>query len=289
MAEKIAPGPVQDSACLKEATCIHTRKIYDSCQAKDCIEDLRFYPTAPSQAIIDRAISVKAGTAELLYVYIDVEPVGFNRGFYTVDLRYFYRITADAFVGSPRPCQVTGLAVFDKRTVLFGGDGASKNFSSETVIGGLDCQNLAQSNMPVAVVTAVDPIILDMKLVDVCERHCYEGEITEIPPAICDCFGCELCFGDGAVRRLYVTLGQFSILRLERDSQLLIPVYDNCMPNKECACGNGGGCDADQDPCELFQQIQFPVEDFFPTSIAPRETSAAQLGQLGRGCSSCGI
>ena len=44
-----------------------------------------------------RAQSVKAGSAELLYAYIDVEPVTFNRGFYTVDVRYFYRITADAF------------------------------------------------------------------------------------------------------------------------------------------------------------------------------------------------
>ena len=41
------------------------------------------------------------------------------------------------------------------------------------------------------------------------------------------------------MRRVYVTLGQFSIVRLERDSQLLIPVYDYCMPEKECTSGNG--------------------------------------------------
>lgn len=50
--------------------------------------------------MIDRAISIKAGKAELLYVYIDVEPIGFNRGFYTVDVRYYYRVTADAFIGA---------------------------------------------------------------------------------------------------------------------------------------------------------------------------------------------
>lgn len=279
MAEKVMPGPVQDAALLKEATCVHTKKIYDSCQSKDCIEDLRFYPTAQSQPILDRAISVKAGTAELLYVYIDVEPVSFNRGFYTVDLRYFYRITADAFVGSSRPCQVSGLAVFDKRAVLFGGDGNAKTFSSEAAFGALDHQNLMQTNRPIAVVEAVDPIILDVKLVDVCERHCYEGEISEIPPAICDCFGCELCFGDDSVKRLYVTLGQFSILRLERDSQLLIPVYDYCMPNKECTCGSAN---CDQDPCDLFQKVQFPVEEFFPSGTAPKEPP-----HFGHGCS-CG-
>lgn len=95
------PGPVQDTACIREAVCIHTKKIYDSCKDKDCIEDLRFYPTQNCQAVIDRAISIKAGKAELLYVYIDVEPIGFNRGFYTVDVRYYYRVTADAFIARP--------------------------------------------------------------------------------------------------------------------------------------------------------------------------------------------
>ena len=45
MPEKVMPGPVQDTACIREAVCIHTKKIYDSCKDKDCIEDLRFYPT----------------------------------------------------------------------------------------------------------------------------------------------------------------------------------------------------------------------------------------------------
>ena len=33
-----------------------------------------FYPTQSSQCAIDRAISIKAGAAELLYVYIDGSP-----------------------------------------------------------------------------------------------------------------------------------------------------------------------------------------------------------------------
>ena len=81
MPEKVAPGPVSDDRCIREAVCIHTKKIFDSCKDKDCIEDLRVYPTCGSQEVLDRALSVKAGTAELLYAYIDVEPVGFNRGF----------------------------------------------------------------------------------------------------------------------------------------------------------------------------------------------------------------
>ena len=252
------PGPVQDTACIREAVCIHTKKIYDSCKDKDCIEDLRFYPTQCSQAAIDRAVSIKAGSAELLYVYIDVEPVSFHRGFYTVDVRYFYKVTADAFVGAARPVEVSGLCVFDKRVILFGSEGSAKVFSSELSVDALDEQNLRKSNLPTAVVEVVDPIVLNMKLVDVCECHHCDCPLSDVPPCICSCFNSELCFG-GDGKRIYVTLGQFSIIRLERDSQLLMPVYDYCMPDKECACGGN-----EEDPCEIFRHVKFPVNEFFP-------------------------
>ncbi len=264
MAEFIEPGPVADTAGIREAVCIHTRKIFDSCRDKDCVEDLRLYPTQSSQAAIDRAISLKAGQAELLYAYIDVEPVGFNRGFYTVDVRYFYRVTADAFVGTARPVAISGLAVFDKRVILFGSEGNAKVFSSRTVLDGLDQPNLAKNNLPTAVVDSVDPIILNMKLVDSCEcRLCDCCDCADIPAAIASCFPGELCFS-GEGKRVYVTLGQFSIIRLERDSQLLIPAYDYCVPCKECATNN------DEDPCAIFRKVQFPMEEFFPPNTIPQ-------------------
>ena len=260
MPEKVVPGPVSEERCIREAVCIHTKKIFDSCKDKDCIEDLRVYPTRGCQEVIDRAVSVKAGSAELLYAYIDVEPVSFNRGFYTVDVRYFYRITADAFVGAARPVEVTGLAVFDKRVILFGSEGSAKVFSSQAASGALDLQALPGRSNPTAVVESVDPIILSMKLVDVCECRPCDCELTEIPPCICSCFGSDLNFGSEG-KRVYVTLGQFSIIRLERDTQLLMPVYDYCMPEKECDCGSD--C-SQEDPCEVFRQVKFPVDEFFP-------------------------
>ena len=180
---------------------------------KDCIEDLRFYPTQSSQYAIDRAISIKAGKAELLYVYIDVEPIGFNRGFYTVDVRYFYRVTADAFVGAARPVEICGLCVFDKRVILFGSEGTAKVFSSETSLEGLDEQNIQKTNLPTAVVEAVDPIVLNMKLVDVCEcRPCdCELKIKEDTTATSRCMPFEqekisdvcVCCGKPAKKLVY--------------------------------------------------------------------------------------
>ena len=277
MPEKVVPGPVSDERRIREAVCIHTKKIFDSCKDKDCIEDLRVYPTRGCQEVIDRAVSVKAGCAELLYAYIDVEPVTFNRGFYTVDVRYFYRITADAFVGAARPVEITGLAVFDKRVILFGSEGSAKVFTSTGKNCGSDIQGLPATTAPTAVVESVDPIILGMKLVEVCQCH-HHDNCCEIPPAVCACFPEELVTG-GDVHRLFVTLGQFSIIRLERDTQLLMPAYDYCMPEKDCDCG----CDCRQeDPCELFRKVQFPVGEFFPPNHCPAPKSVEY--QDVRGC-----
>lgn len=262
MPEKVMPGPVQENARFREAVRIHTTKIFDSCKDKDCIEDLRFYPTHCSKAIIDRAVSLKAGKAELVSVYIDVEPISFNRGFFTVDVRYFYRVTADAFVGAARPVEVSGLCVFDKRVILFGSEGSAKVFTSTSCLECSADRIVACDNLPTAVVEAVDPIVLNMKLVDVCDcRHC-EAEISDIPGFVNGIFDNELSFGNDG-RRVYVTLGQFSIIRLERDTQLLIPAYDYDVPDKECDCGH------DDDPCEIFRHVKFPVDEFFPPSGLP--------------------
>ena len=44
MPENLMPGPVCDLSSVRESVCVHTRKIFDSCRDKDCVEDLRFYP-----------------------------------------------------------------------------------------------------------------------------------------------------------------------------------------------------------------------------------------------------
>ncbi len=279
MPELVAPGPVSEERSIREAVCVHTRKIFDSCRDKDCIEDLRVYPTRGSQEVLDRALSVKAGCAELLYAYIDVEPVTFNRGFYTVDVRYFYRVTADAFIGASRPVEVTGLAVFDKRVILFGSEGSARIFSSDASCGP-DSQHLPGSTAPTAVVEAVDPLILGLKLVDVAECRPENG-CVEIPASVAACFPEDLMNG-GDCHRLYVTLGQFSMVRLERDTQLLMPVYDYCVPDKECPCE---GCACEEDPCDLFRKVQFPVSEFFPPNTVPtRADSGWREVRSGRGC-----
>ena len=109
---------------------------------------------------------------------------------------------------------------------------------------------------------AVDPICLNVKMLDRCEcRMDGAGELHEIPESIGGMFDEDLVL-DGGEKRVYCTLGQFSIIRLERDTQLVIPCYDFCMPQKECV-----GSSEDQ-PCDLFSRIKFPVDEFFPPVVS---------------------
>lgn len=257
MPDKVLPGPIQEDSCIREAVCIHTQKIFDSCKDKDCIEDLRLYPTRESLAIIDNAVSIRARSAKLLHVGIEVEEITFNRGFYTVDLRFFYKIKGEALIPMSRPVEFCGLAVFDKRVILFGSEGNAKTFTSKDMFGRC-CHHMSDVSLPAAVVEAVDPIVLGIKLVDKCDNSCaYECCVAEIPEGIAASFDCDLVF-DSTPRRVLVTLGQFSIIRMQRDTQLLIPSYDYCMPEKECIGGS------EDDPCSLFAKIRFPVDEFFP-------------------------
>jgi hypothetical protein len=217
---------------------------------------------------------VRAKSAKLLYVSIDVEEVTFNRGYYSVDIRYYYRVRGEAYTLVAKPVEISGLAVFDKRVILFGSEGNAKIFTSRTVLGGSDFAALEYNNLPTAIVEAVDPIVLGMKLVEQCD-NAYDnsmGNVSEIPDSICDNFGGDLSF-DPVNRRVYVTLGQFSIVRLERDTQLLMPSYDYYVPDKECLGST------DDDPCGLFAKIRFPVDEFFPpdTLVAPEGYREAKL------------
>lgn len=255
MADRVIPGPVDGAAGIREAVCVHTRKVFDSCRDKDCVEDLAVYPTTGALPTVLAATSIRPRACELLGVQLDVDEISFNRGFYTVDVRYWYRIRGEAY---PSSMAVEGLAVFDKRVILFGSEGSVKVYSSDGEI-------TTQADQPVGVVEAVDPIALAMQLTENAGSGGADM-IPDIPPAILAAFGEDLVLNDAA-RLWYTTLGQFSLIRLERDSQLVIPVYNYSVPENECAGTT------DDDPCTLFGRIRFPVEEFYPPdSMEPRES-----------------
>ena len=154
---------------LQQAMSIHTRKITDSCRDKDCIEDLRVYLTKGSQCLLDTATCARVRSAELLYTYIDVEPVAFDRYHYCIDVTFYYRILADATIGAGRPAALYGLAVFTKRAVLCGEDSKAHIYRSDTRLNQPDGATRYAANRPTAVVEVLDPMVLSSKVRDVCK------------------------------------------------------------------------------------------------------------------------
>lgn len=254
--------PACDLSGIREAVCIHTKKVTDACRDKDCIEDLRVYLTRDCQGILDRCANARARCVELIHTDIQVEAVPYNNGFYTLDITFYYRVVADVTAGSNRPVTVYGLAVFTKRALLFGGDGSAKIFTDRTC----GCKKRSDCSMPQAVVEVVDPMVLASNVVDSCNCCCNCCELPDLPECVLSWFDDELVLS-GECRRLLVTIGQFSIVRLERDTQLLIPAFDYCIPTKVCSeTGNVGGAES---PCDIFSRIEFPVDSFYPGRNEP--------------------
>ena len=244
-----------DARDIHQCMSIHTRKITDSCRDKDCIEDLRVYLTTDSQATLDSATNAKVRSAELITTYIDVEPVAFDRNHYCIDLTFYYRILADATVGVNRPVALQGLAMFSKRAVLCGEDSRAHIYTSRTRLDGSDGLSRVSANHPTAVVEVLDPMVLSSKV----RENYHQCSVAQIPAGISSLFDEPLVTADVS-RFLLVTLGQFSIIRLERDTQLLVPVLDYSLPTKECCDAPGCG----EDPCEMFSRIPFPEGQFAP-------------------------
>ena len=262
-----------DPGDLRQAMSIHTRKITDSCRDKDCIEDLPVYLTTASQALLDSSAGTRVRCAELISTYIDVEPVAFDRNHYCIDVTFYYRIIADTIVGASRPAVLTGLAVFSKRAVLCGEDSCAHIYRSDTRLNAPDGLTRSYANRPTAVVEVLDPMVLGSKVRELCDCGCRDSASLQAPDAIRNLFDEELCLNPEK-RRLFVTLGQFSIIRLERDAQLIVPVMDYSIPTKEC-CDNPG---CTEDPCEMFSRIPFPASQFTPKGCDSKKDGACCNG-----------
>ena len=243
----------------KDAVCIDAGRVYDSCSDKDCTEDLRVYFTAEDQAVIDSAISARAKSAEVITTYIDVETLPFNRGYYSCDLTFFFEVKVEVFASRTVPSSIlNGLAVFSKKVILYGSEGNVQVFSSEYRENGRDPQEMPRRNMPRCVVQVAEPVVLNTRLVPVCD--CPAEYTCTIPEALQTRYGAPFADPEDG-KAVLVTLGIFSIVQLVRNVQMLVPVYDYCIPEHECA-------PTGDNPCDLFKKMCFPMDDFFPPQNA---------------------
>lgn len=199
-------------------------------------------------------------SAEIINVFVDVEPVHFNRGYYACDLTFFFLVKFDVFC-TPRskPIQVRGVCFFDKKAILYGSEGNVRVFSNEfSKDDASDPQARPSSNLPKCVVQCVDPVPLSARICEI--RDCCEN-VRCMPACVCNCVGGEVCTNlQNGDKTVYATIGLFTIIQLIRNVQMLIPVYDFCIPEKQCSCDEP----EPECACDIFKKIKFPTDEFFP-------------------------
>lgn len=237
---------------FKEAVCIDAMRVFDSCSSQDCLEDLTLTFDAASQTVINDAQYIKAKCIEITGCSFVIDPVPFNRGFYTVDVTYNFRAEIESYetVGEP-PEVVYGTATANKRVILFGSDGSTQRFmSNSTAAAALPaptsgcaacCDN---GTLPVAGVSVAPPMCLDADLITAPGEESNENTVT-------------------------VTIGIFAIIQLMRPVPILIPAYDYGVPESDCPTES-------DTPCELFSKIQFPTSEFFPQGLDTEQSCGCE-------------
>ena len=161
---------------------------------------------------------------------------------------------------------VAGLCVFDKSVLLYGGEGNVSIFKSDVVPDAF-CPTAPipihqSTNLPRAVVEVAEPVALRLNVLD-----CHEGanfgvsliSCNQIPENVSACFEGRFTEPCGNSKVCFMSLGIFSMVRMERPAQLVIPACDCCIPQKN------GECELPYtDPCALFRSMEFPVNAFYP-------------------------
>ncbi len=276
---------IPTAGCKPEprCVCVETNRILDSCRDRDCYENVRVFLTDLGEDIIEHTSQVRVKSAAIAWTYIGIDPVQFNRGFYTVHIRFYIKLILEGCLCPGRAQEFDGIAVLEKQVVLFGGDSGVCIFRSGVDSTGFCAEPepcYKERSLPTAVIEAVEPIVLGVKVLEpVCpEPVCCCCCACDVPPSITACLSAPLCgaceggYDKETGRKLVVSLGIFSLVRLVRPAQYLIHATDFIIPDKECVSAKP------DDPCELFRSMAFPIAEFTPATLPPPLADHSKCG-----------
>ncbi|MBE6535237.1 MAG: hypothetical protein E7677_01245 [Ruminococcaceae bacterium] len=268
MSENRFPCSCTDKAPQKsETVCIDTNRVLDSCRDRDCFEDVKVLLTSFGNDILEHTTNIRAKSAKISWTQILIDPIKFNRGFYSVTIKFYVSIGFEACLCGGRSQEFEGIAVLEKKVILYGSESNVSVFKSQN-----DCNDFCSTpdpcysakNVPTAIVEAVDPIILNVKVREpedtCCCCCCCCGDI---PQGIMNSMNDQLSDSNG--RFLTVSLGIFSVVRLVRPAQYLIHATEYCVPDKVCVSTE------DDNPCSVFRNMAFPTAEFCPPDFTPHQ------------------
>lgn len=265
----------QGSNC--ETVCIETNRVLDSCRDRDCFEDVKVLLTDYGNDLLEHTTNIRAKNACIAWTYIGIDPVKFNRGFYAVTIKFYIKITFEACLCGGRSQEFEGIAVVEKRVILYGSESNVSIFKSNPdasdycSVPELCCST---KNVPIAIVEVVDPLILNVKVRETDDGCCCCCCCGDIPEGVCAQLNGTLNDTDG--RFITVSIGLFSVVRIVRPAQYLIRATEYCVPDKECVSTE------EDNPCAIFRSMAFPTSEFCPPGYTPPK------GDLPGGKCGCG-
>ena len=246
--------------------CIDTYRIYDSCRTQECPENLLVMVTDEGQPILDVASAIRIKSAKILWAGIQTEEMPFHKGYFQITTRFYIHTLLDCCTGLGTGQDVAGLCVFDKSVLLYGGESGVSVFqsdlSSDSFCGNVALPIHTSANKARAVVETAEPIALRLNVLP------FEGcsnfgtcvcSVSGIPDHVANHYSGTFREASCGNKVCYLSLGIFSLVRIERPAQLIIPACDACIPS-----GSGEYDLPYTDPCSLFRSMDFPVEEFYP-------------------------
>ena len=255
------PQGLNASYPRRENVFIDSYRILDSCKDKDCFEDTRVILSDMGQEVLEKSGSIRVTETKVVWTDIITEPVKFNRGFYQITIRFFTKIVCEACVSGGKVQEIEGIAVNEKKVVLYGGEGSVNIFRSSDLPyefcsygGGGES---VSSSKPVIVVEVVDPMALTVKVMEKDRPQCCcNFSPEEMPAGVLSFFNGNFSGSNIGEKTIYVSLGFFSIVRLERPAQFIVSGTEFAVPDKVCCKPE------EEDPCKLFSKMSFPVNEF---------------------------
>ena len=255
------------TAVNKETVCIDTYRVIDSCRDRDCFCDAKCYLTPFGQDIIERTDNVRAKQAKVISANIDANEVPFNNGFYQLNIKLFIKLICEACTCPGSIQEFEALCAVEKAVVLYGGEGSVNVYKGQCGRNSFcpDPYNdgcRSGDTMPISVVETVDPIVLNIEVHEKTHPcHCYCSR-KDIPDSLKACMGGSIADIE-TDKILTVSLGLFSVIRIERPSQLLISAGEYNIPEKQCFENMSN------DPCTIFNGLPFPEKEFNSVQCRP--------------------
>jgi hypothetical protein len=261
-----------------EVVPIKAERVFDSCSDKDCLTDIPV--TLDTGVLPCQYTMVKCKNVWVENVNIDIEPLNFNRGFFSVDITYIFRVELCVYEKpTSQPVKIFGTASVSKNCVLYGSDVTTNAFSTNA-----DYINVVNScsgddiKLPTATIQVAKPVILDARIGSYFwgnhhhhhhHHDCGCGGCPPPPPSPCtpqpfvggenQAYQPEM--PNPNTQLVYLTLGVFSVIELSRPVTVLASTYEYTIPTKECH-------NVSESPCKAFDKLSFPIDEFSPQTLS---------------------